>query len=159
MLTFSLFLMSYVLNDSKIIEDLYTFVGSLFVENCFVEKKVSIHSTFDITCCLPDFYRLKQLSLYIHPFEHFVFQILIMIHTNNFLINICICCKIILLGEDYIIHAALWNKEVYSMKCNIEHDILKHLKVMTIYIICLITFAWEFFQNLNLIKEIFHSYV
>lgn len=39
MLTFSLFLMSYVLNDSKIIEDLYTFVGSLFAENCFVEKK------------------------------------------------------------------------------------------------------------------------
>lgn len=44
MLTFSLFLMSYVLNDSKIIEDLYTFVGSLFAENCFVKKKVSIHT-------------------------------------------------------------------------------------------------------------------
>lgn len=39
MLTFSFFLMSYVLNDSKIMEDLYTFVGSLFAENCFVEKK------------------------------------------------------------------------------------------------------------------------
>lgn len=39
MLTFSLFLMSYVPYESKIIEDLYTFVWSLFAENGFVEKK------------------------------------------------------------------------------------------------------------------------
>lgn len=124
-----------------------------------LSKKVSIHNTFDITCCLPDFNRIKQLSLYIHPFKHFLFQILIMIYTNNFLTNICICCNIISFGEDYIIHATLWNKEVNSVKGNIEHDNLKHLKVFTIYIICLITIAWKCFQNLNQIKEIFHSYV